>query len=120
MRIHGGNQKAVFNPAVLYDGKKVHMLYRAVGEYERYVSRVGYAFSQDGFNFKRTNAVFLGPNEGYEKYGTEDPRLIEIDNRFYISYVVLSDYVTSGSINSSTALSTTDDYTCKDTTQGWE
>ncbi len=67
-----------------------------------------------------TNVVVLGPNEGYEKYGTEDPRLIEIDNRFYISYVVLSDYVTSGSINSSTALSTTDDYTCKDTTQGWE
>jgi predicted GH43/DUF377 family glycosyl hydrolase len=102
--------KAVFNPAVLYDGKKVHMLYRAVGEYERYVSRVGYAFSQDGFNFKRTNAVVLGPNEGYEKYGTEDPRLIPIDNRVYISYVVLSDYVTAGPINSSTALATTEDY----------
>jgi beta-1,2-mannobiose phosphorylase / 1,2-beta-oligomannan phosphorylase len=102
--------KAVFNPAVLYDGKKIHMLYRAVGEYERYVSRVGYAFSEDGFNFKRTKSVVLGPNEGYEKYGTEDPRLIEIDNRVYVSYVVLSDYVTSGPINSSTALATTDDY----------
>ena len=67
--------KAVFNPAVLYDGKKVHMLYRAVGEYELYVSRVGYTFSEDGFNFKRTNAVVLEPNEGYEKYGTEDPKL---------------------------------------------
>jgi beta-1,2-mannobiose phosphorylase / 1,2-beta-oligomannan phosphorylase len=102
--------KAVFNPAVLYDGKKIHMLYRAVGEYERYVSRVGYAFSKDGFNFKRTNSVVLGPNEGYEKYGTEDPRLIEIENRVYVSYVVLSDYVTAGPINSSTALATTDDY----------
>jgi len=102
--------KAVFNPAVLYDGKMVHMLYRAVGEYGQYISRVGYAFSQDGFNFKRTNAVVLGPNEGYEKYGTEDPRLIAIDNRVYISYVVLSDYVTSGSINSSTALATTENY----------
>jgi predicted GH43/DUF377 family glycosyl hydrolase len=102
--------KSSFNPAVLYDGKKIHMLYRAVGEYERYVSRVGYAFSEDGFNFKRTKSVVLGPNEGYEKYGTEDPRLIEIDNRVYVSYVVLSDYVTSGPINSSTALATTDDY----------
>jgi len=86
------------------------MLYRAVGEYKRYVSRVGYALSEDGLNFKRTNAVVLGPNEGYEKYGTEDPRLITIDNRIYISYVVLSDYVTAGSINSSTALATTEDY----------
>lgn len=102
--------KAVFNPAVLYDGKKIHMLYRAVGEYVRYVSRVGYTFSEDGFNFKRTKSVVLGPNEGYEKYGTEDPRLIEIDNRVYVSYVIVSDYVTSGPINSSTALATTDDY----------
>jgi beta-1,2-mannobiose phosphorylase / 1,2-beta-oligomannan phosphorylase len=102
--------KAVFNPAVLYDGNKVHMLYRAVGEYEHYVSRIGYAFSNDGFNFERKNAVVLGPNEGYEKYGIEDPRLVAIDNRVYISYVVLSDYVTTGPINSSTALATTDDF----------
>ena len=102
--------KAVFNPAVLYDGKKVHMLYRAVGEYKRYVSRVGYAFSEDGINFQRTNAIALEPKEGYEKYGIEDPRLVAIDNHVYTSYVVPSDYVTSGPIKSSTALATTDDY----------
>jgi predicted GH43/DUF377 family glycosyl hydrolase len=37
--------EAVFNPAVLYDGNKVHMLYRAIGEYEHYISRFGYACS---------------------------------------------------------------------------
>jgi predicted GH43/DUF377 family glycosyl hydrolase len=31
--------EAVFNPAVLYDGNKVHMLYRAIGEYKQYISR---------------------------------------------------------------------------------
>ncbi|HKG88256.1 MAG TPA: hypothetical protein VKA95_08005, partial [Nitrososphaeraceae archaeon] len=41
--------KAVFNCATLYDGDKVHMLYRAVGEYENYISRIGYAYSKDGF-----------------------------------------------------------------------
>ena len=36
--------EAVFNPAILYDGCKVHMLYRAIGEHENSISRIGYAF----------------------------------------------------------------------------
>lgn len=63
--------EAVFNPAVLYDGNKVHMLYRAIGEYEHYTSRFGYACSTDGFNFERKNEIAFGPTEGYEKYGIE-------------------------------------------------
>jgi beta-1,2-mannobiose phosphorylase / 1,2-beta-oligomannan phosphorylase len=31
--------KAVFNCAVMYYNNKFHMLYRAVGEYEKYISR---------------------------------------------------------------------------------
>ena len=46
--------KAVFNPAILYDGNKVHMLYRAIGEREKYISRIGYAYSKDGLNFEQT------------------------------------------------------------------
>ncbi|MDP9211150.1 MAG: glycosidase, partial [Thermoproteota archaeon] len=42
-------KKAVFNCGILYDGKVIHMLYRAIGEYKNYVSRVGYASSSDGF-----------------------------------------------------------------------
>jgi len=102
--------EAVFNPAVLYDGNKVHMLYRAVGEYEHYISRFGYACSTDGFNFERKNEIALGPMEGYEKYGIEDPRLVTIDNEVYLTYVVLSDYVAKGTISSSTALATTNDF----------
>jgi len=41
--------EAVFNPAVLYDGNKVHMLYRAVGEYEHYISRFGYAYNSERY-----------------------------------------------------------------------
>jgi len=51
--------EAVFNPAILYDGDKVHMLYRAIGEYEQYISRFGYACSTDGFNFERKNGIDL-------------------------------------------------------------
>jgi beta-1,2-mannobiose phosphorylase / 1,2-beta-oligomannan phosphorylase len=101
--------EAVFNPAILYDGDKVHMLYRAVGKEDNYISRIGYASSVDGFNFQRQNGIAMGPVEDYEKYGLEDPRLIQIGNQIFITYVVLSDYVSRGPIGS-TALATTTDF----------
>lgn len=96
--------EAVFNPAILYDGKEVHMLYRAVGEYKQYISRFGYACSTDGFNFERKNGIAFKPTEGYEKYGIEDPRLMMIESQIYLSYVVLSDYVANGEVTPYTAL----------------
>jgi predicted GH43/DUF377 family glycosyl hydrolase len=101
--------KAVFNCAVSYSGNRIHMLYRAIGEYENYISRIGYAFSTDGFYFNRTDKIALAPTEKYEKYGVEDPRLVEIDHQLYISYVVLSTYVNQRPI-ASTALATTTDF----------
>jgi beta-1,2-mannobiose phosphorylase / 1,2-beta-oligomannan phosphorylase len=44
--------KSVFNCASLYDGEKVHLLYRAVGEYKDYISRIGYASSIDGLHLQ--------------------------------------------------------------------
>jgi predicted GH43/DUF377 family glycosyl hydrolase len=103
--------EAVFNPAVLYDGNMVHVLYRAIGEYEQYISRIGYAYSTDGFNFHRKNGIAFGPVDEYERYGIEDPRLVTIDNQIYFSYVVLSDYVMKKEpVSSSTALATTNDF----------
>jgi beta-1,2-mannobiose phosphorylase / 1,2-beta-oligomannan phosphorylase len=106
---HWWESKAVFNPAVLYDGNKVHMLYRAIGEYEQYISRLAYACSNDGISFERKNEIAFEPTEGYEKYGIEDPRLVAIDNQIYFSYVVLSDYVRKVPV-CSTALATTNDF----------
>ena len=85
--------KAVFNCAVLYDHNVFHMLYRAIGEYENYISRIGYASSADGLNFKRNGEIAFAPSEEYERYGIEDPRLVKIDDRYYVTYVVLSGYV---------------------------
>lgn len=101
--------KAVFNCAASYDGDNLHMLYRAVGEDENYISRIGYASSKDGFCFTRRNEIAMFPIEEYEKYGIEDPRLVEIDHQAYISYVILSGYVQDRP-QASTALATTTDY----------
>jgi predicted GH43/DUF377 family glycosyl hydrolase len=87
------------------------MLYRAIGEYERYISRIGYASSTDGYSFARSNDIALEPMQDYEQYGIEDPRMVEIDNQVYITYVILSAYVTDGAIvEASTALATTTDF----------
>jgi beta-1,2-mannobiose phosphorylase / 1,2-beta-oligomannan phosphorylase len=101
--------KAVFNCAVLPDNNRIHMLYRAVGEYEKYISRIGYASSSDGFCFTRRREIALAPSEEYEKYGIEDPRLVKIGQEIYLSYVVLSTYV-SQRPSASTALATTNDF----------
>src|SRR3954447_19671622 len=79
--------KAVFNCAVLLNGDRIHMLYRAIGEYEKYISRIGYAYSTDGFHFDRREGIALAQVEEYEKYGIEDPRLVEVDHKKYVSYV---------------------------------
>jgi predicted GH43/DUF377 family glycosyl hydrolase len=103
--------KAVFNCAILHYDNKFHMLYRAIGEYERYISRIGYASSTDGYSFARSNQIALEPTQDYEEYGIEDPRMVEIDNQVYITYVILSAHVTDGAIvEASTALATTTDF----------
>lgn len=101
--------KAVFNCTVLSDGNRVHMLYRAIGEYEKYISRIGYASSTDGYSFNKRKEMALEPKEEYEKYGLEDPRLVEIDHQTYVSYVVLSNYANLRP-TASTALATTTDF----------
>jgi predicted GH43/DUF377 family glycosyl hydrolase len=103
--------KAVFNCAILHYENRFHMLYRAIGEYEKYISRIGYASSTDGYSFARSNHIALEPTQDYEEYGIEDPRVVEIDNQVYITYVILSAYVTDGAIvEASTALATTTDF----------
>ena len=85
------------------------MLYRAIGEYERYISRIGYASSSDGYCFDKREEIALEPKEEYERYGIEDPRLIEVDHQTYVSYIVLSNYVKQKPV-ASTALATTTDF----------
>jgi beta-1,2-mannobiose phosphorylase / 1,2-beta-oligomannan phosphorylase len=108
-RANSWESKAVFNCATLYDGSKVHMLYRAVGEYRNYISRIGYASSSDGYSFTRYNGVASEPVEDYERYGIEDPRLFILDSKTYFTYVVPSNYVRESPVVSS-ALATTEDY----------
>lgn len=101
--------KSVFNCATLCNGKGVQVLYRAVGEYQNYISRIGYAYSTDGYSFIRNDKPVFEPVESYERYGVEDPRLFSIDSQPYFTYVVPSNYVRESPVVSS-ALATTDNF----------
>ena len=80
---------AVFNCAVVAQNGTIHMLYRAIGEYEVYRSRLGYAWSTDGIHFRRRGTPAFEPEEEYEVFGCEDPRITRLGDTFYITYTAL-------------------------------
>lgn len=86
---------AVFNPCVVKKGKFYYMLYRAVSSSDLLrkqgssFSSVGIAKSGNGKNFlDRRRLIF--PEEEWEKFGCEDPRVTYIDGKYYIFYTAIS------------------------------
>jgi predicted GH43/DUF377 family glycosyl hydrolase len=75
----------VFNPGVLYHNSLFHMYYRAQGL--DWVSRIGYAVSEDGVHWNRLRRPVLAPTDATDSRGVEDPRLVEIDGMFYMTYI---------------------------------
>ena len=74
-----------FNPAVILRNGKFVMLYRA--QDASGTSRLGYAESRDGLHFKRNSEPVLSPETDYEKDGgVEDPRLVQIEETYYLTY----------------------------------
>jgi predicted GH43/DUF377 family glycosyl hydrolase len=60
--------------------------------------------SPDGRNLEASHAHILRPSHDYEAYGMEDPRITEINNLFYITYVAVSRH------GAATALASTQDF----------
>jgi predicted GH43/DUF377 family glycosyl hydrolase len=84
-------KEGVFNPGVVRVGEEVLMLYRAFGETENYISRLGLAKSKDGIVFERiSKEPVYGPTESFDAWGTEDPRIVQIEDDFYVTYVALA------------------------------
>jgi predicted GH43/DUF377 family glycosyl hydrolase len=107
--LHGWESQAVFNPAALVAGGRVHILYRALGNDG--ISRIGYASSLDGIHFDERlpypaytpikEFSMPGPDRRYGPLsyntisyasgggwgGSEDPRLVEMDGRVYMTFV---------------------------------
>ncbi len=91
--------KAVFNGCPIKKGKKIYLLYRALSpphyhasiNYLIKISDIGIAESDDGLNFTKRKK-FIVPEEEWEKYGCEDPRVTKFNGQYYIFYTALSRY----------------------------
>jgi predicted GH43/DUF377 family glycosyl hydrolase len=82
---NGFESAGVFNPAVVRQGSKVVMIYRA--QDRAGTSRLGYASSLDGIHFTQKTSPVLSPEAPYEKDGgVEDPRLVKIGADYYLTY----------------------------------
>jgi len=68
------------------------------------ISHLRLAHSKDGVHFKVDTAPAVFPSKAYETFGLEDPRITPIEDRFYISYKVVSEN------GICTGLLTTDDF----------
>ena len=92
----------VLNPGIYQDGNTIHILYRAVQEGN--LSTIGYAKSEGPFKIiERLDRPLITRDFDYEKRGVEDPRIVKIDDTYYITYTAYD------GINAMGALATSKD-----------
>ena len=77
--------EGVLNPAVIKVDDTIHLFYRAVGK-DNY-STIGYCkLSEPTVVESRNKTPLLYPQDEYEFQGLEDPRIVEIEGTFYLTY----------------------------------
>jgi predicted GH43/DUF377 family glycosyl hydrolase len=95
--------ESVLNPAVIQDGEDIHMFYRAV--HTRNFSSIGYCRLNGPLTVKeRMDEPLLSPQFDYEKHGMEDPRIVKIDDTYYLTYVAFDGANALGALATSTDL----------------
>lgn len=76
--------KAVLNPSCIEVDGLVHMYYRAVSNDN--ISCIGYCQLRENKVINRLRYPVITPECEYEKQGVEDPRIIYLDNIYYLFY----------------------------------
>jgi len=77
--------KGVFNPACIKTGNTTHMFYRAMSMDD--ISSIGYCQIKDNKKIiKRMDKPLLFPEYEYEKNGVEDPRIVFVEDKYYMTY----------------------------------
>ena len=95
--------EGVLNPGVIKVGKTIHMFYRAVTK-DNY-STIGYCTLSSPMVVETRNEVpILVPQSGYEFQGLEDPRIVNIEGTYYLSYTAYDGMNALGALATSTDL----------------
>jgi predicted GH43/DUF377 family glycosyl hydrolase len=88
---------------VIKEGDFIHMFYRAVhkGNY----SSIGYCKLSDPLHVtERYDKPVLDPQFDYESHGMEDPRIVKIDELYYLTYIAFDGENALGALATSTNL----------------
>ncbi|MBK6539214.1 MAG: pesticidal protein Cry7Aa [Ignavibacteria bacterium] len=83
--ILGFENEGVLNPAVIKEGDHVHLFYRAVskGNY----SSIGYCRLKGPLSVdERSDIPVIFPQFENESHGVEDPRIVKIEDMYYLTY----------------------------------
>lgn len=84
-RALGFECEGVLNPAVISHNNSIHIFYRAVGKGN--YSSIGYCRLSSPMQIEeQLDSPVLFPQFEYEVQGVEDPRIVLIDDLFYLTY----------------------------------
>lgn len=95
-RDHYWEAFATFNMSVVKKGKTFYGVYRAISAEDRLltpqqISIIGIGKSENTVHFQEC-VPFITPEEEWEKYGCEDPRITYFEGNYYTFYTALSKY----------------------------
>jgi predicted GH43/DUF377 family glycosyl hydrolase len=95
--------RGVLNPAVIREGDKVHLFYRAVQQGGH--SCIGYCRLDGPLSVvERCEKPVIVPEFDYESNGVEDPRIVKIDDLYYLTYTAYNGFNAQGALAVSTDL----------------
>ncbi len=95
--------EGVLNPGVIVHDNQIHMFYRAVHKGNH--STIGYCLLDTPLNvLYRRQTPLIFPEFEYESKGLEDPRVVKIDNTFYLTYTAFNGTNALGAVATSTDL----------------
>ncbi|MBI5405895.1 hypothetical protein HY972_02570 [Candidatus Kaiserbacteria bacterium] len=89
--------RATYNPSAVRTEDGVRLFYRAFGDPDALqtpmagLSTIGTAFAEDGVHFHSRQQV-IAPEEQWDIFGCEDPRVTFFEGRWYCFYTALGGY----------------------------
>lgn len=88
---------AVLNPACIQDGNNVHMFYRAVKKGNN--STIGYCMLDGPLEIvKRSKKPVITPRHHFERESIEDPRIVKINDTYYLTYTAYNYLFACGAV----------------------
>ncbi len=88
---------ATYNPSAVVTSEGTRIFYRALGNPDALqspmpgLSTIGTAFAEDGIHFHSRTQV-IAPEEEWDAFGCEDPRVTYFEGRWYCFYTALGGY----------------------------